>query len=806
MDDRQELMELEELDALERRASGGGMSAPSGSSGFTPTMQKIEGTGKNPYSSAYGKGQFLDSTWKRVVKKYGSEETAGMTDAQIMALKKDDSPFKDKMIDALAGENNLILGNVLGRAPNEAEAYLAWQQGPAGAAALLKNPNKRAIDAIAPFYKNAALARDAIVNNGGNVNMSAGDFAQKWMSRFKPQPEGLGGQIKERFRQGDDIARRVDAGEINPVHGMFQYGGKVIAGGVNDALGAAAMAVTPDGYTEAMGSVTRPIEQSGFGQAVGGAIEQGMRGYDKFAQQNPNAAADIEAGLNIAGLPLGARAAGWAGEKAAQGGSMLKRAEKAPVQTSEQIKAGSRKLFEQAKAEGGLIPPQDVGGWLDKLKTSDIIPQEAETKTMFGVSPAEELVSKAELLRDKPLTLNAAMEIDKKLGDLIDNHFDPLKGSVDAEGLKYQKIQEAFRDMVDESGTGLKWGEAKFEWAKASAMRDIERILARAQRMQVPATGIKSGFRTLLDNPRRMRAFKRYPEEMAAIKKAADTGVLTGSLNILGNRLGPWAAGIAGGVGGGIGGAVLAAAAGAAVSGVARKGAEALQKRPVNKLMQSISERKYSGSKAMPFPITQAEKSALKKLMQDDSGKVDFSPKGKTLSPEEIKRNEVLDHLSSVVFEKVPKKPQTLTQFIHTGTKDSKTGRGWVGLKPSPELEHLGISNKSRPGFIDSRRGLTLDKAREYAVENGYLKDGADISEFLDMLADESHGRQEYFSTIDHGEANDYLSHMSAKDEAGRLMSETDITLKDVRKYRNGKIAKMKPKDAMKILEEGSKK
>lgn len=68
----------------------------------------------------------------------------------------------------------------LGRTPEPWETYTCYQQGIGGGPALLKasteNPSARAVDVLAPLYKNPKLALDAIVNNGGNASMTSGDY------------------------------------------------------------------------------------------------------------------------------------------------------------------------------------------------------------------------------------------------------------------------------------------------------------------------------------------------------------------------------------------------------------------------------------------------------------------------------------------------------------------------------------------------------------------------------------------------------------------------------------------------------
>lgn len=73
-------------------------------------------------------------------------------------------------------DNAKVLRKVLGREPSAGELYLAHQQGAGGATKLLANPNARAIDVV---------GGDAIRWNGGRTDMTAGEFANMWISRFE---------------------------------------------------------------------------------------------------------------------------------------------------------------------------------------------------------------------------------------------------------------------------------------------------------------------------------------------------------------------------------------------------------------------------------------------------------------------------------------------------------------------------------------------------------------------------------------------------------------------------------------------
>ncbi|UOF77891.1 putative internal virion protein [Caudoviricetes sp.] len=93
----------------------------------------------------------------------------------------------------LYNNNSSALGKSLGRAPTPQEAYLAHQQGVTGATALLNNPDKNAVDVIAPFYKDRATAISAIKGNGGNPDGTAGDFVNMWSGKYDRFAKGFGG-------------------------------------------------------------------------------------------------------------------------------------------------------------------------------------------------------------------------------------------------------------------------------------------------------------------------------------------------------------------------------------------------------------------------------------------------------------------------------------------------------------------------------------------------------------------------------------------------------------------------------------
>ena len=113
---------------------------------------------QNPNSSAAGRFQFIDST----AQQYGLNN-------------KLDAAASTNAASRLAADNRDYLRKTLGREPTGAELYLAHQQGAAGAARLLANPGVPAA---------AVVGADAVRLNGGTDQMTAGQFASKWLSKY----------------------------------------------------------------------------------------------------------------------------------------------------------------------------------------------------------------------------------------------------------------------------------------------------------------------------------------------------------------------------------------------------------------------------------------------------------------------------------------------------------------------------------------------------------------------------------------------------------------------------------------------
>lgn len=121
-----------------------------GSKGLVDTIAGVESGGnaaaKNPNSTATGLGQFIESTWLNLFRKYFPAEAQQMGRDAILELRKDAEVSK-KMIAIYAQENAKILADA-GVAVNKAAIYMAHFLGPDGAIKLFKAAADTPVDQL----------------------------------------------------------------------------------------------------------------------------------------------------------------------------------------------------------------------------------------------------------------------------------------------------------------------------------------------------------------------------------------------------------------------------------------------------------------------------------------------------------------------------------------------------------------------------------------------------------------------------------------------------------------------------------
>lgn len=261
-----------------------------------------------------------------------------------------------------------------------------------------------------------------------------------------------------------------------------------------------------------------------------------------------------------------------------------------PPATAAEAKAIASAYYDQADAAGGVLSPEVTNKFLDNAAATT--PQTAAGRAVAGQSTTAALVERLQSLRDQPLTLQAAQEIDSGLGALISKEYGP--GGLSQDGKQLLDIQSDFRDQIKNAGPGdIQGGAVGFDawnlgrqaWAQARKMDDLEQIMERASQTDNPATSIKSQVRTLI-NSKRSRGYD--DEEMAALKDAANRGVIGGALHVFGSRLIPYVAGAVGSATGPLHAIGAALGAHAATAGV-RRAAEALQARRLTNVLGTVA-------------------------------------------------------------------------------------------------------------------------------------------------------------------------------------------------------------------------
>ena len=139
-------------------APQGGLVASDAVEQLTNIIIKVESggnaTAKNPLSSATGLGQFIESTWLRMMQDYRPDLTANMTRAEILNLRNDPTLSRE-MVQNLARENESFLRSK-GHAISAGRLYLAHFLGPGGASTVLSaTDDQRIIDVMGQGVVNA---------------------------------------------------------------------------------------------------------------------------------------------------------------------------------------------------------------------------------------------------------------------------------------------------------------------------------------------------------------------------------------------------------------------------------------------------------------------------------------------------------------------------------------------------------------------------------------------------------------------------------------------------------------------------
>lgn len=409
----------------------------------------------------------------------------------------------------------------------------------------------------------------------------------------------VAGDLTKRANEGADAIVAYRNGEQGLTQTGVQLLGKMGAGSVADIGGEAvksAYTSLPDSAQKYIGDKASKagnyIADTSIGKAgIEGARQLGEK-YTEIAKNNPNAARTIESVADVASLlPAGKAVETVAQPMQSAGKAVIDAATPAKIYSATDLRDLASKTFQAADNQGGLLTPQMSDSFVADV--NKILPQATRVKSMVGASPATKIIDELQSWKGTPITFEEADQLDKLLTKKMQasSAVDSLTGKLTDEGNDLQDIQHALRDTMDQGGNGFDTlSEARKLWAASMRQQSLENIVQRAYMTDNPQTAIRTGFKTLAGNPARLRGFT--PDEVKAIKDAAQTGLMTGALKFMGSRI---ISSLAGAAGGAAGGGPLGAAIGAGVGAVAgtpfRMGANAIQAGKAKKVMRAISQR-----------------------------------------------------------------------------------------------------------------------------------------------------------------------------------------------------------------------
>jgi hypothetical protein len=260
-------------------------------------------------------------------------------------------------------------------------------------------------------------------------------------------------QLRERGANLADIFAAQAAEEQTTPETIFQTVGTQI-GALGDIIGEGVVSgarALPEEVKEPVVAGVNALLDTDAGRAGLRALGEGVEQWEKFKEENPRAARNIEAAFNVglAFTPVkGVSAAGVARKGVEASARRAKElTARVPVVTSEDISTLASNTYKQADQLGGTLQPQIAENFLDEI--NKIKPQTKLGKAIAGDTEFTKVMDRLEVLRGQPITLTAAQEIDEALGDSIDNFF--REGRLTKEGKKLLDIQTSFRESIEKA-------------------------------------------------------------------------------------------------------------------------------------------------------------------------------------------------------------------------------------------------------------------------------------------------------------------------------------------------------------------
>ena len=307
--------------------------------------------------------------------------------------------------------------------------------------------------------------------------------------------------------------------------------------------------------------------------------------YSNFETESPRFARNVNAVGNLLGVagaftPIkgGVSAVGAAEKAAIASGKVAKQVGKeitdatvkiAPNVSPEIARKAGGQLLEKAKQSGALIPAEKATEFIDNLNTT-IKPTSEWAGAIKQATPIDDFLKNLETLRNKPMSLDDAMQLDSELGKFAHSPQNFVNGKYSPAGTDALKMQKSLSEMIDNADDVIDpsalvdWKNGKKQWAASIRANKINNIIDNSQYFDHPATSIRVGMRGIVKNK---NEFARYSkEEQKLIRRAAETGIVTDTLRLGASGLGPIISGVVGGTAGAAFGGPVGAAVGAAMA------------------------------------------------------------------------------------------------------------------------------------------------------------------------------------------------------------------------------------------------
>lgn len=384
------------------------------------------------------------------------------------------------------------------------------------------------------------------------------------------QPTGVVDRIASDLdKRGDIIKQQFDAamsGQQNPAESGFNIVGKGIAGGIADTVGQGVSAIVPDAVKNIAGKAAQSVADfiDRHDPQTGNALMGLSTSIPALQKQYPRVSNLLDSAADLAGVaPLTEAAANGAGKvlsklgdesgasmnAASLGAAPIINKVKSLIQgapepiTQDAVRTAGSNAYKFVENSGTGFQPSltdKILSILDNGKQAPIAGKvlTSESKDINGA------LGEFDDLKGSPLSITDFQKIDSNLGDKAAQAY--VSGNAN-KGRIISQAQDEIRSLVKPGNlssadlVGPKEGidaltqDAIPLWSTQAKMADIQKIVDRANMMDNPSTGIKTGFRNLALNPGRMAQYPADIQKM--IVKAAKTGIVDDVLGVLGSRL-----------------------------------------------------------------------------------------------------------------------------------------------------------------------------------------------------------------------------------------------------------------------------